>query len=247
MTTYPAVRALHDVGLATWAGGALMGAVGLNGAAAALPDPVERSRASTAGWSRWAPVGATGVAAHLIGATGLLVTDWPRVRSQHGVALSSAVKAGVTVAGVGVATWSAVLNRKIAAVGPVPVTGATEPGPGTAPDAAKVLRQLKLVQWLNPLVGFAILGVGSWQSEQQRAAQEVPGRLKQMVGGAGSPAALGAAGAALALGSGLLAARRRRQPGLVEVEVVEVDVITLDPARGVTNVTSVDPAAPDLL
>jgi hypothetical protein len=32
-------RTLHDLGLAAWFGGSLMGATGLNGAAAAVEDP----------------------------------------------------------------------------------------------------------------------------------------------------------------------------------------------------------------
>ena len=37
------VCSLHDVGLAAWFGSSLMGAVGVNGAAAAAGDPQERS------------------------------------------------------------------------------------------------------------------------------------------------------------------------------------------------------------
>jgi len=35
-------RSLHDLGLATWFGGSLMGAVGLNGAAAVVDQPAQR-------------------------------------------------------------------------------------------------------------------------------------------------------------------------------------------------------------
>lgn len=37
-------RSIHDLGLAGWFGGSLMGAVGLNGGAASPKDPTERSR-----------------------------------------------------------------------------------------------------------------------------------------------------------------------------------------------------------
>ena len=37
------VRSLHDLGLAAWFGGTLMGAVGLNGATAKAKDPAEGS------------------------------------------------------------------------------------------------------------------------------------------------------------------------------------------------------------
>ena len=50
------VRSLHDVGLAAWFGSSLMGAVGVNGAAAAAHDPRERMRLAGVGWSKWQPL-----------------------------------------------------------------------------------------------------------------------------------------------------------------------------------------------
>jgi hypothetical protein len=41
-------------------------------------------------------------------------------------------------------------------------------GARTPDDVAATQRQLKLVQWLNPLAAGAIIVAGSWQSEQQR-------------------------------------------------------------------------------
>ena len=209
MSIHPVIRGLHDGGLAAWAGGSLMGAVGLNGAVALLDDPAQRARASTAGWTRWAPVNAAAVGAHLIGATGLLVTDWPRVRSQRGVAKSSALKTAATGAALGVAAWSAALNRRMNQAGPVPVAGATEASLSTPPDVAATLRQLKLVQWLNPAVALGLIALGDWQSQQQRATEEAKGRVQRLLApGAGAGAA--AAALAVPVGIGLLARRRRK-------------------------------------
>ena len=212
MNAHPLVRLLHDAGAATWFGGSLMGAVGLNGAAAALDDPTQRARASTAGWSRWAPVAGAGVLAHLIGSAGLTVTDWPRMRTQAGVGRASAVKTALTVAGTGLSVWSAGLNRQMAAAGPVPVQGATEPGAATPAGVAATQQQLKAVQWLNPLVAGAIIGVGSWMSEQQRASQVAPGVVKGVVGALPSrlPVALPAV-AAVAIGAAASRAQRQRR------------------------------------
>ncbi|HEV3464093.1 MAG TPA: hypothetical protein VG846_08935, partial [Actinomycetota bacterium] len=65
-------RSLHDLGLATWFGGSLMGAVGLNGAAAQVEEPKQRLRVANAGWTRWTPVNLAGIAAHLAGGAVLL-------------------------------------------------------------------------------------------------------------------------------------------------------------------------------
>lgn len=180
MPARPVFHALHDIGLATWFGGSLMGATGLNGAASLLDDPRERARIATRGWSRWAPVNGAGVAAYLLGAGALLVNEWPRIRTQEGVGRSSAIKTGLTGAGLGVAGWSMLLNRKMAAAGAVPVAGATEPGAMTPPDVARTQRQLKLVQLLNPLVSGALVGVTSWQAQQMRSSQVAQGVLRRL-------------------------------------------------------------------
>ncbi len=241
MSAHPVIRTLHNVGLAAWTGGSLMGAVGLNGAASALDDPAQRSKAATAGWSRWAPVNAAAIGSHLVGATGLLVTDWPRVRHQQSVAKSSAIKAVTTGAGLGVAVWSAALNRSMAKAGAVPVAGATEAAMATPPQVARTLRQLKLVQWLNPAAGLALIALSDWQSQQQRASEAAKGRVQRRLPGPVPAVPVGALAAAIALV--VLASRRRKQTpetapvergdaqvglGDVELDEVEIDIVQVD-------------------
>jgi len=205
-------RSLHDVGLAGWFGGSLMGAVGLNGATASLRDPSERATASTAGWSRWAPVNAAAVGAHLIGAARLLYTERDRVKNQQGVGLSSAVKTALTAAAVGTTAYSGVLNRKMAAAGPVRVQGATEPGLDTPPDVAATQKQLKAIQWAIPALTGGLVVATAWQGEQMRpsqvAAGGVVGTLNRVTGSAGDNK-LPLAG--IAAGVSLLAALRSRR------------------------------------
>jgi len=47
------VRSLHDLGAAAWLGGSLMGALGVNGAAAQVRDPTDRARVAATGWRKW--------------------------------------------------------------------------------------------------------------------------------------------------------------------------------------------------
>jgi hypothetical protein len=76
-------RSLHDLGLAAWFGGSLMGAVGLNGAAADVEEPKQRLRVATAGWNRWTPVNLAGIAAHVVGGAVLLGANTGRVASSR--------------------------------------------------------------------------------------------------------------------------------------------------------------------
>lgn len=205
MARHILARSLHDVGLATWFGGSLMGAIGLNGAAASLRNPDERSAAATAGWSRWAPVSAMAIGAHLIGATRLLQTERARISRQRGVARSSAIKTGLTVTALGATAYSGVLNRRMAAAGHAPAQGATEPAAETPPGVAKTQKQLKVLQWAIPGLTGSLIGVTAWQSEQMRPRQLLGGILPSLPAGGFPVAASTAAGAAL-----LVTARRKR-------------------------------------
>ena len=89
-------RSLHDLGLATWFGGSLMGAVGLNGAAAVVDAPEQRLRVANTGWARWTPVNLAGIAAHLAGGAVLLAGNKGRLATQRGVASATVAKAAVT-------------------------------------------------------------------------------------------------------------------------------------------------------
>jgi hypothetical protein len=235
MPARPVFHALHDIGLATWFGGSLMGATGLNAAASLLDDPRERARISTRGWSRWAPVNAAGLAAHLLSAGVILVNDWPRVRTQEGVGRSSAIKTGLTVAGLGVANWSMALNRKMAAARDVPVAGATDPGVMTPPDVARIQRQLKLVQVLNPLISGAIVGVTSWQAEQMRGTQVAKGVLRRLPATAASaPTPL----LGVAAGAALLVALKRRNGSRTSTDTAYPGEPTTSAPLGSTQTTT---------
>ena len=86
------VRSLHDLGAAAWFGGSLMGAVGVNGAAATVRDPKDRAKTAAAGWAKWAPVSAAAIGAHLLGGGGLLYANRDRAKHQSGVTSNTVAK-----------------------------------------------------------------------------------------------------------------------------------------------------------
>ena len=107
------VRSLHDIGLAAWFGGSLMGAVGLNGAAAAAKDTTERSELASVGWAKWTPWNAAAIGAHLAGAYGLLQANKERVASQRGVGVNTAAKTALLGASLAVTAYARVLGKKV--------------------------------------------------------------------------------------------------------------------------------------
>ena len=173
-------RSLHDLGLATWFGGSLMGAVGLNGAAADVEEPEQRLRVANAGWSRWTPVNLAGIAAHVVGGTVLLGANKGRVASQQGVASATVVKTALTGAALAATAWSRALGARLDQAGEVPVEGGTEPSGDTPEDVAKAQRQLKVLQWVIPALTGAVLVVNARMGEQQRPAQVTGGLLDRL-------------------------------------------------------------------
>jgi CBS domain-containing protein len=197
-------RSLHDLGLAAWFGGSLIGAVGLNGAAAAVDPAEQRLRVANAGWARWTPVNLAGIAAHVAGGTMLLVANKGRLAGQRGVATATIAKAGLTGLALAATGYSRALGAKLQRVGDAPVEGGTSPAGGTPEEVAKVQRQLNVLQWVIPGLTGATLVLNAKMGEQQRPTKVTAGLLQ------GARRRLPwAAGPALAAGAAVLARRRR--------------------------------------
>lgn len=186
---------LHDAGLAAWFGGSLMGAVGVNGAAADVDDPRQRARVANSGWSRWTPVNALAIGAHLLGGAQLMKANKGRVGTQKGVLANTNVKLALTAGALGATAYSRVLGQKVIQAGDVPVAGGTASLPSTPPEVAKAQKQLKALQWAIPGLTGAVLASSALHEEQQRPAQVVkgtlqalPSRAASLVGGAASSA-----------------------------------------------------------
>jgi hypothetical protein len=173
-------RSLHDLGLATWFGGSLMGAVGLNGAAAEVEEPKQRLRVANSGWNRWTPVNLAGIAAHVAGGAVLLGANKGRLASQQGVAQATVVKTALTGAALAATAWSRALGAKLEEAGEVPVEGGTDPSGDTPEDTAKAQRQLKVLQWVIPALTGAVLVLNARMGEQQRPAQVTGGLLGRL-------------------------------------------------------------------
>lgn len=171
------LRSMHDLGLAAWFGGSLMGAVGVNGAAAAAKDPAERTRLSSLGWAAWAPVQAVAIGAHLIGSIGMARADRGRVANQDGAGSGALVKAVLTAAAMGTTLASGLAGAKTAkgslSSAGAPAAGATEPSPRTPDDVAEGQAALKPLQWVNPALTSILIVLAAQQGEQQRTAPAV--------------------------------------------------------------------------
>jgi hypothetical protein len=187
-------HALHDIGLAAWFGGSLMGAIGVNGAAADVDDPRQRARVANAGWNRWTPFNLVAIGAHLVGGAQLMKANKGRVATQKGVLANTNTKLALTAGALGATAYARVLGKKMQSAGDVPVAGGTDAMATTPPEVAKAQKQLSALQWAIPGLTGAMLASSSLHEEQQRPGQAMAGVVK------GLPATVGTAvgGAALA-------------------------------------------------
>lgn len=185
-------RALHDVGAAAWFGGSLMGAIGVNGAAADVRDPIESTKVAQAGWGRWTPVNLAAIGAHLVGGALLTWDNKGRLTAQKGVLAATIAKTAVTGAAMGVTAYSRVLGEEVMRAGDVPTVGGTTPGEATPQKVADAQRRLRLLQWAVPALSGTIIVLGAYMGEQQRASQATQGVLGRGVTQLGRSLAAGA-------------------------------------------------------
>ncbi|MCU1407748.1 MAG: hypothetical protein JWQ43_4051 [Glaciihabitans sp.] len=162
------IRSLHDVGLAAWFGGTLMGAVGLNGAAAEAKDPRERLSLSSEGWKKWAPIQAVAIAAHAVGGIGLIVANRDRLAAQPEARVNSYIKLPITLIAAGASFYSGILGTRIAEHADEGGAGTTEPHAAASRELASAQSQQKILQWVLPALTGILIVMGSQQGEQQR-------------------------------------------------------------------------------
>lgn len=191
-------RVAHDLGLAAWFGGTLMGAAGVN-RTTSQADPHAKGRAQGSSWEAWTPVNAGAIALHLTGGAVLLAANKGRVTSQHGVASVSTVKLGLTAAALGATAYARLLGQRLIDEAEPVQEGATDgttsppayygkPGEKAGGTAA-VQRQMRSLQWAIPALTGAIVVANAVMGEQQRPSAVVHGvlqRLTDFIPGTGS-------------------------------------------------------------
>ena len=161
------IRSMHDVGLAAWFGGSLMGAVGLNGGTSKATDPTQRLRLSSIGWGRWAPVQLAAIVVHGIGGAGLIHANKARLAAQPEAMVNTDVKLKLTLVAAAASLYSGILGMKIAKHAHEGGEGVTEPSPTASKKLAAVQRKQKVMQWVIPLLTGVLLVMGAQQGEQQ--------------------------------------------------------------------------------
>jgi hypothetical protein len=174
-------RSLSEVGLAAWFGGSLMGAIGVNGAAAEVDSQSQRARVANAGWSRWTPVNMAAIGAHLVGSVLLTSGNKGRIAGQKNVATTAIAKTAMTVGALAATAYARALGQKVIEAGDVPVAGGTDPSAQTPEDVASVQRKLNVLQWTIPALTGSLLVMDALMGEQQRPGEATSGFVQRLL------------------------------------------------------------------
>lgn len=245
-------RSLHDLGLAAWFGGSLMGAVGVNGASQEVDDPTDRARVANAAWGRWTPVNAAAIAAHLMGSVPLVWSNKGRLVAQPQARWLNATKGGLTLAALAATGYARYAGEQVMQTerhatsmpvqdaGGMPVQDATTPAPQTPDEVADAQGQLTGLQWVVPALTGGLLILNAKAGEQQRPAaalvdawrsrvSDVPGAdvIDRLPSG-GLPALLGVI-TALGIVRRLFGAKARRRRRAKRGELRARDIMTPSP------------------
>jgi hypothetical protein len=161
-------RSVHDLTAAAWFGGSLMGAIGLNGAAAEARDPAERTRLSSAGWMKWAPIQTAAFASHPVADLAIAWENKERIAKQDGVARDTVIKTAVTLAGAAVTLYAGILGKKVEKLADQGAMGATESKADASDELKSAQDQLKMLQWAIPAFAGAVIFLGAKHGEMQR-------------------------------------------------------------------------------
>ncbi|MGO4859551.1 hypothetical protein [Arthrobacter sp. 2MCAF14] len=168
-------RSVHDLSAAAWFGGSLMGAIGLNGAAAEARDPAERTRLSSLGWMKWAPVQTAAFATHLIADVAIAWENKGRIAKQDGVGVNTIYKTAVTLAGAAVTLYAGTLGKQVEKMADEGARGATEPRAGASKELQAAQKQLKLLQFAIPAFAAWVIVLGAKHGEMQRPKNVLKG------------------------------------------------------------------------
>ncbi|HSK97519.1 MAG TPA: CBS domain-containing protein [Euzebyales bacterium] len=258
-------RSLHDLGLAAWFGGSLMGAIGVNGASQVVDDPTDRARVANTAWAKWTPVNAAAIGSHLIGSVPLTWSNKARLAAQPQARWVNAAKGAMTLAALATTAYARYAGQQVmdaerqATRMPVedadgmPVQDATTPEWRTPEEPASAQGQLSALQWAVPALTGGLLILNAKAGEQQRPAAVLAQAWRARVGDLpisdvldrvpqGGLPALFAAIATFGVGRRLFGAKARRRRRAKRGKLRARDIMTPSPTYAREDETLVEVA-----
>ena len=153
-------RIVHNLGLATWFGGALFGQVALNSTVSRISDKRERGRVLNEAWGRFHAVNFTAIAATVLTWRLGDLKDDAELRAPALMRVKDLLLGGAAVNGIA----SGILGARIASQsseGDTPVESGTQPAPETPQEAATSQRLVALTGTSSLALLAGVIAVSS--------------------------------------------------------------------------------------
>jgi hypothetical protein len=150
----------HNMGLATWFGGALFGQIALNPTIERISDKNERGRVLNEAWGRFNAANFPAIAATLLTWRLGNLKDDAELRAPALTRLKNLLLGGAAVTGIA----SGILGARIAkqaSEGDTPVESGTQPAPETPEEAASSQRLISLTGPSNLALLVGVLAVSA--------------------------------------------------------------------------------------
>jgi hypothetical protein len=150
----------HNIGLATWFGGALFGQIALNPTIERISDKNERGRVLNEAWGRFNAANFPAIAATLLTWRLGNLKDDAELRAPALTRIKNLLLGGAAVTGIA----SGILGARIAkqaSEGDTPVESGTQPAPETPEEAASSQRLISLTGPSNLALLVGVLAVSA--------------------------------------------------------------------------------------
>jgi hypothetical protein len=165
------IRSLHDLGLASWFGGSLAGAMSLS----RRQGGVDQAGASERGgedWAAWSPIALASIGAHLIGGAGLILTNRQRHKQQSSVMATTMAKTVITGAALGATAYASTLGSRLRHL---EAESGGQPALDQQQQVARIRSRLMAVGWSVPVLTAILVVLGAREGELQRPSEGLRG------------------------------------------------------------------------
>ena len=153
-------KIVHNIGLATWFGGALFGQVALNPTIERISDRSERGRVLNEAWGRFNAANVVAIAVTLLTWRLGSLKDDAELRAPDLMCVKNLLLGGAAVTGIA----SSLLGARIAkqsSEGDTPVESGTQPAPETPEEAASSQRLISLTGPSNLALLLGVIAVSA--------------------------------------------------------------------------------------
>lgn len=162
-----ATRAVHDVGLASWLGGAMFGKFALNPAVGAASSKADRGKVANKAWNGYNAVNAAGLGSAAAGYLAARLTELNNGRQTSSEKTMTRIQDGLMATAVVTGIINGIEGARFAKQAPdgaVPIEDGTTPAAETPQQAVKIQKRLDVLGNLNILTGIALVAVNAIQS-----------------------------------------------------------------------------------